>query len=151
MADFESSQTNQTSTQPDEDLSLPKATMTKLIQELLPPTMTSTKDCRDLLTDCCVEFIHLISSESNEICETSNKKTIAGDHVISALKNLGFEDYCEESAELLKEHQQTMKQDREKKNSKKDTGMSEEEMIAKQQEMFQRAKERLQSGVIKSE
>ena len=55
----------------DEDLSLPKgmdfneATMSKLIQELLPPDITCAKDTKDLLTDCCVEFIHLVSSEGS--------------------------------------------------------------------------------------
>ena len=32
------------------------------------------------------EFIHLISSEANEICEKESKKTIAPEHIISALK-----------------------------------------------------------------
>lgn len=34
----------------------------------------------------CPEFIHLISSEANEICEQESKKTIAPEHIISALK-----------------------------------------------------------------
>jgi hypothetical protein len=33
-----------------------------------------------------LEFIHLISSEANEICEQDSKKTIAPDHIIGALK-----------------------------------------------------------------
>lgn len=32
------------------------------------------------------EFIHLISSEANEICEQESKKTIAPEHIIGALK-----------------------------------------------------------------
>jgi len=32
------------------------------------------------------EFIHLIASEANEICEKDTKKTIAGEHVVSALQ-----------------------------------------------------------------
>ena len=41
----------------------------------------------DVLTRCGVaEFIHLISSEANEICEQESKKTIAPEHIISALK-----------------------------------------------------------------
>lgn len=32
------------------------------------------------------EFIHLISSEANEICEQESKKTISPDHIITALK-----------------------------------------------------------------
>lgn len=45
--------------------------------------------------DCCAslqdslsppEFIHLLSSEANEICEQESKKTIAPEHIIGALK-----------------------------------------------------------------
>jgi hypothetical protein len=93
------------------------------------------------------EFIHLISSESNEVCEKESKKTISGEHVIGALKNLGFDDYVQEMQDLLKEHQQSVKQDREKKNSKKDVGMTEEELIQYQEEMFKKARERLNSGI----
>jgi hypothetical protein len=32
------------------------------------------------------EFIHLISSEANEICEQESKKTIAPEHILGALK-----------------------------------------------------------------
>ncbi|KAJ3261672.1 negative cofactor 2 transcription regulator complex subunit ncb2 [Boothiomyces macroporosus] len=122
----------------DEDLSLPKATMAKLIQELLPSDMSAAKETRDLLTDCCV---------ANDICEKENKKTIAGEHVISALKNLGFDDYVKDMHELLNEHQQSVKVDREKKSSRKDTGgLTEEELVKVQEEMFAKARERLQSG-----
>lgn len=69
------------------------------------------KETRDLVIECCVgkhfstcipvscttskiahlsilfaEFIHLISSEANEICEQESKKTIAPEHIINALK-----------------------------------------------------------------
>ncbi|KAI8895790.1 histone-fold-containing protein [Globomyces pollinis-pini] len=131
----------------DEDLSLPKATMAKLIQELLPTDISSTKETRDLLTECCVEFIHLVSSEANEICEKEAKKTIAGEHVISALKNLGFEDYVPEMEELLTDHQKSLK-DREKRSARMDnSGMTQEELIQFQEQMFAKAKERMASGV----
>lgn len=72
--------------------------------ELLPPEVTCAKETRDLVIECCVgehrqwsscaslglthliEFIHLISSEANEICEQESKKTIAPEHIIAALK-----------------------------------------------------------------
>ena len=76
--------------------------------ELLPEDVTCAKDTRDLVIECCVgksnilnvhvasvltsfpavEFIHLISSEANEICEKESKKTIAPEHIISALQVL---------------------------------------------------------------
>ena len=40
-----------------------------------------------ILTPCStLEFIHLLSSEANEICEKESKKTIAPEHIISALQ-----------------------------------------------------------------
>lgn len=36
---------------------------------------------------CCIsEFIHLVSSEANEVCKQKAKKTIAPEHIIDALK-----------------------------------------------------------------
>lgn len=54
------------------------------------------KDARDLLIDCCVEFITLISSEANEISEKESKKTIAPEHIDKALRELGFPEYVRE-------------------------------------------------------
>jgi hypothetical protein len=55
--------------------------------------MTFAKDSRDLLIECCVEFITLISSEANEIAEKDAKKTIACEHVKQALEELDFGAY----------------------------------------------------------
>ncbi|RAL68519.1 hypothetical protein DID88_007247 [Monilinia fructigena] len=62
-----------------DDLSLPKATVQKIVTEILPASsgLAFGKDARDLLIECCVEFITLISSEANEISEKESKKTIA--------------------------------------------------------------------------
>ena len=38
------------------------------------------------IIDASTEFIHLISSDANDICEKESKKTIAPEHIISALK-----------------------------------------------------------------
>ncbi|KAI0049585.1 histone-fold-containing protein [Auriscalpium vulgare] len=130
----------------DEDLSLPKATVAKMITELLPNDVTCAKETRDLIIECCVEFIHLISSEANEICEQDSKKTIAPEHIISALRRLGFESFTEEVEEVLKDHKQAQK-DREKKGSKlEQSGLTEEELLAKQQELFAQSRAKFESG-----
>lgn len=71
------------------------ATVQKIVTEILQsePGMTFAKDSRDLLIECCVEFITLISSEANEIAEKDAKKTIACEHVKQALEELDFHDY----------------------------------------------------------
>jgi len=101
----------------DDDLSLPKATVTKMITDLLPNDVACAKETRDLVIECCVEFIHLISSEANEICEQESKKTIAPEHIIFALKRLGFDIFTPNVEDVLKDHKQQQK-DREKKVSK---------------------------------
>ncbi|KAG7448975.1 histone-fold-containing protein [Guyanagaster necrorhizus] len=130
----------------DDDLSLPKATITKMISELLPNDVVCAKETRDLVIECCVEFIHLISSEANEICEQESKKTIAPDHIISALKRLGFDSFTTEVEDVLKDHKQQQK-DREKKVSKfEQSGMTEEELLAAQQELFAASRAKFESG-----
>ncbi|PHZ08851.1 histone-fold-containing protein [Rhizopus microsporus ATCC 52813] len=120
----------------DDELSLPKATVQKLINEMMPEDIVCAKDTRDLLIDCCVEFIHLIASEANEICEKETKKTIAGEHVVAALQTLGFEEYVEEVEEVFKEHKKQQK-DRDKKSTRlENTGISEEELLRQQELLF---------------
>ncbi|KAF8164976.1 histone-fold-containing protein [Crassisporium funariophilum] len=130
----------------DEDLSLPKATVAKMIAELLPNDVVCAKETRDLVIECCVEFIHLISSEANEICEQENKKTIAPEHIISALSRLGFTTFAPEVESVLKDHKQQQK-DREKKVSKfEQSGLTEEELLARQEELFAQSRAKFQSG-----
>ncbi|KAJ7390082.1 Down-regulator of transcription 1 [Desmophyllum pertusum] len=49
------------------------------------------------------EFIHLVSSEANEICNRQLKKTILPEHVFQALQGLGFTSYIEEVRSVLQE------------------------------------------------
>ena len=59
-----------------EEVTLPRATLQKLIQSY--SSIGIAKPCYELFHDIAIEFIHLVSSESNEICEKEGKKTIAG-------------------------------------------------------------------------
>ncbi|KAJ6599287.1 histone-fold-containing protein [Mycena vulgaris] len=129
----------------DDDLSLPKATVAKMITELLPADVVCAKETRDLVIECCVEFIHLISSEANEICEQESKKTIAPEHIIGALKRLGFDSFTTEVEDVLKEHKQQQK-DREKKVSKfEQSGLTTEELLAAQEQLFAASRAKFQS------
>lgn len=90
---------------------MPKATVQKIVTEILPPAdgIAFAKDARDLLIECCVEFITLISSEANEISEKEAKKTIACDHITKALEQLGFADYVPAVLEAAAEHKEVQK------------------------------------------
>jgi histone H3/H4 len=90
---------------------LPTATVQKIINEVLSTNpslnadgqqggMTFAKETRDVLIDCCVEFITMLSSEANDIAEKDAKKTIACEHITKALQELDFGEYV---PELLKQ------------------------------------------------
>ena len=83
------------SQQPDDEVSLPRAAVNKMIKEMIPNIRVSN-DARELILTCCKEFIHLVSSEANDICNKQLKKTISPDHIIAALGSLGFTQYLEE-------------------------------------------------------
>lgn len=132
----------------DDDLSLPKATVNKYVSEILGPSLSASKETLQLVLDCCIEFIHLVSSESNEVCEKESRKTISPDHVLSALKTLGFEKYIPELEEVVKDHKQIVKSDRDRKAAKmQDNDMSPEELLAMQQSLFAQSVAKLNNGI----
>lgn len=87
------------------------ATVQKIISEILSgePGMAFTREARDVLIECCVEFLTLISSEANEIAEKECKKTIATEHIEMALRDLGFPEYVEQVLSVAEEHKEQLK------------------------------------------
>lgn len=131
----------------DDELTLPKATVNKYVAELLGPNLTASKESLQLILDCCIEFIHLVSSESNEVCEKESRKTISPDHVLTALKALGYERYIPELEEVLKDHKQLVKTDRDRKAAKlHDNDMTDEQLMEMQQSLFAQSVARLNNG-----
>ena len=66
----------------DDDLSIPRAALNKMIKELVP-NIRIANDARELILNCCTEFIHLVSSEANEECNRQHKKTITPEHILA--------------------------------------------------------------------
>lgn len=65
----------------DDELTLPRASINKMIKELVP-SVRIANEARELILNCCTEFIHLLSSEANDICNQLHKKTINAEHVL---------------------------------------------------------------------
>lgn len=70
----------------DDELSIPRAALNKMIKELVP-NIRVANDSRELILNCCTEFIHLVSSEANEICNKQTKKTISPEHVLAGMSD----------------------------------------------------------------
>ncbi|KAF2209592.1 hypothetical protein CERZMDRAFT_86909 [Cercospora zeae-maydis SCOH1-5] len=131
-----------------DDLSLPKATVQKIINEVLSTnpslndgsgTMSFAKETRDVLIECCVEFITMLSSEANEIAEKDAKKTIAGEHIFKALEELDFGDYVPELSRVAEGFKAESARRERKQTKIEQSGMSPEELMRMQEELFKSA------------
>ncbi|KAJ3209861.1 negative cofactor 2 transcription regulator complex subunit ncb2 [Entophlyctis luteolus] len=135
----------------EEELGLPKTTISKIIQEVLPGDIWCSKEARDLIADCCLEFVQLISTQANEICDKEAKKAITGDHVLSALKELGFEDYLAEVNEALGDHNRLNKERKQRSNRFENSGISPEEKLRRQEELIEQARLSMLTGMNESQ
>lgn len=66
----------------DEELTLPRASVNKMIKDVLP-NIRVANDVREMIMNCCSEFIHLVSSEANQVCMAQHKKTINAEHLLT--------------------------------------------------------------------
>lgn len=66
----------------EDELTLPRASINKMIKEIVP-SIRVANESRELILNCCTEFIHLLSSEANEVCNLNNKKTINAEHILA--------------------------------------------------------------------
>ncbi|XP_076343618.1 protein Dr1-like [Tachypleus tridentatus] len=124
----------------DEDLTIPRAAVNKMIKEILPSVRVAS-DARELILNCCTEFIHHIASEANEICNAQQKKTISADHILRALESLGFKEYRHEAETVLKDCKAVVAKRRKQSTRLEDLGIPEEELLRQQQELFAKARE----------
>lgn len=129
-----------------EDLSLPKATVQKIVSEILPKDIAISKEAREAITECSIEFIMILSTQLNDIAEKEAKKTIASDHVIKALEELGFHNYLDIINRVLDEHKELLKGKEKKNNKFLNSGLSEEELLKQQEELFKKSRARLQGS-----
>lgn len=105
------------------------------------PHIRVANESRELILNCCTEFIHLISSEANDVCNTLNKKTINAEHVLEALDRLGFRDYKHEAEAVLNDCKAVAAKRRRQSTRLENLGIPEEELLRQQQELFAKARE----------
>ncbi|KAF6211654.1 hypothetical protein GE061_012167 [Apolygus lucorum] len=106
-----------------------------MIKELIPNVRVANES-RELILNCCTEFIHLIASEANEICNQSKKKTINAEHVLKALDSLGFSDYKADAEAVLRDCKAVAAKRRRQSTRLENLGIPEEELLRQQQELF---------------
>lgn len=151
----------------EDDLTLPRASINKIIKELVSsfakgfkfpqsqrnhpfslqvPSVRVANESRELILNCCTEFIHLISSEANEVCNLRNKKTINAEHVLEALDRLGFKDYKQDAEAVLNDCKAVAAKRRRQSTRLENLGIPEEELLRQQQELFAKARQEQQAA-----
>lgn len=121
----------------DEELTIPRAAINKLIKEIVPDVRVAN-DSRDLVLQCCSEFIHKITSEANTICENQQKKTMSAEHMLTALDKLGFSHYKTDAESVVND----CKRKRRRQSTRLEhLGIPEEELFRQQQELFAKARQ----------
>ena len=102
-------------------------------------------DVKEMIVECCNEFIQTISSEANEISTKENKTTILPEHVVAALESLDFASMVETVKATMNDIKEEDNEVRAEKKKKKWLQISDEEALRLQQEMFAAAKARYAS------
>lgn len=105
------------------------------------PHIRVANESRELILNCCTEFIHLLSSEANEICNQKNKKTISAEHILDALDKLGFNDFKRDAVNVLNDCKQAAAKRRRQSTRLENLGIAEEELLRQQQELFAQARQ----------
>mmetsp|Transcript_14711 Transcript_14711/g.36667 ORF Transcript_14711/g.36667 Transcript_14711/m.36667 type:complete len:214 (-) Transcript_14711:258-899(-) len=128
-----------------DEVSLPRATLTKLIKDHMPGDMRVASDTMEMLINCCTEFIQLVSSEANEVSSRTHKATIAPEHVVKALEELGLPELLPGVMEAWGAFKEEAKASHTQKANLRKTGaesagLTQEEQIALQQQMFAAAR-----------
>lgn len=98
----------------------------------------------------CAEFVGLLTAQAQELCAASKGKgnTILSKHVLDALKELGLDELVEPVTkfnEVIEKASDEHKAKRKKLHSN-DSGMTEEEAIKAQQELFAKARARMEGS-----
>lgn len=130
--------------------SLPKACIDRIINNATPSGINISKDARLLVMNYAISFIHFLSIGSYHLSEKEKKKTIVPDHVYKALEKFGFAEFIEGCKETFDEYQSLMRKKPSKKNTLKNSGLSMEELLLQQKDLFENAKIEMKKNVEES-
>lgn len=122
---------------------LPFGPVSQLVSDVLPPGVTAGSDVARLMQGYLGEFLDLMTAQANERAEAENKNTISEAHMLGALDDLGFGHQTASlsaSASASADSAPSMKRQKKGKRGALPPGMTEEESLRLQQELFAQAK-----------
>lgn len=131
-----------------ETTSIPRAAIEKIIREQLLQGCKFSPDAPLLLQSVLREFVQMLATQANERATAQNKNTVSEAHATDALEELGFKhlaDARETGSEATISEPKPAGRKKGKKRAQP-SGMSEEELLRAQQELFASARQAMQQG-----
>lgn len=128
---------------PDEEKCLPRATVDKLIHELLLDGFTITKATREMLRDSCQLFLEMIAIEASRICEVEKKRTITNHHVYKSLEKHGFASYIDKCNTASVDYEEYSRHRPSRQNKFKESGKTLDELHEDQMRLFSAARKEI--------
>uniref|UniRef100_UPI00358E68E9 protein Dr1-like isoform X2 n=1 Tax=Myxine glutinosa TaxID=7769 RepID=UPI00358E68E9 len=123
----------------EEKVTVPRATVNKMLREMLPQTRVSA-GARRLVLACARKFVRVVAAESNSVCRHLERKIITAEHVIQGLESLGLGTYVPQMRSTLAEHNALTLHRRQARHRLEHLGIPEEELLRQQQELITQAR-----------
>ena len=119
----------------DEELTPPTAVLNKIIKEEIPNTASEPNK---LIPQCSTDFMHLLSSEANEISDKQQKQAICPGSGLQGTDSLGYVDHGNEAKNVMQECRNVSAKQKFQSIRPKDLGIPKEELLRQQEEWFTR-------------
>ena len=88
------------------------ANISRIMKRALPPNAKIAKDAKETVQECVSEYISFITSEASDKCQQERRKTINGDDLLWAMRNLGFEMYIDPLTNYLNRYREAVKEEK---------------------------------------
>lgn len=124
----------------DDDTSLPRATVDKLIHDSLEKPYIISRETKNVMKESCQLFLNLIILEANRICEIESKKIITNQHIYKSLEKYGFQEYVDMCLVAASDYDEYSKHKPSKQNKFKESGKTMDELHEDQMKLFKEAK-----------
>ncbi|CAN7034770.1 unnamed protein product [Brassica rapa subsp. trilocularis] len=80
---------------PEQDQYLPIASVTRIMRKILPSEARISEEAKENIQICTTKYISFVTAEASDTCQSERRTTITAGDMLSAMSNLGFENYVE--------------------------------------------------------
>ena len=131
------------------EAALPQASVNALLEERTRDGPRCKGDVQILMRTCLEEFLQMLTTQASEVSAKAGKKTICEEHIDAALKQLGFGHYITPDDDAAQDGAEGDAKPKRKAKRKRGavgagSGLSEEELLRMQHELFAGARQLVQ-------